>query len=514
MKIIHASPLFRMLLPFVGGLLLASQVPQLSWCLVIALPLMGTGIILDKRMISFLWEHGMWMLVSLSFLFMGALVWQVDEMNQPTDLEAANCRELEMAVVLEEPVALKKFGAESVGHLVGIRHNGEWIEVDATIVLSWTQNSAVPPAQAFDSLYISGFLTNIYTSSEKYRAYLDRKGLNYRVYVKETEWGGAHQGLEAQAFRVQQLLSDRLGWLIGGDQLAAIGQAMFLGEKSHLSKATRKKVAAAGVSHILAISGLHVGIIFLLINWLLMPLNLWKYGSRARNLLILVVLLVYMFVTGASPAVIRAVVMLGTVVIFRLLYQRYHLLNLVALAAFIQLLWNPQTLYEIGFQLSYCAVCGILLLYPVFEQAVKSPYPALNKLYGWMGVSITATLATFPLCWYYFGQFPTYFLLSNVLLTTLSFILVLVGFLTVCCSSIPYLAELLGMSCHWLLYAFDKVVTWIASLPHAVITEFSWDQPEVWILFAELAIAGLLFILPKLLLPKKQEEWDMGVVPG
>ncbi|MCX7607104.1 MAG: ComEC family competence protein [Bacteroidia bacterium] len=198
----------------------------------------------------------------------------------------------------------------------------------------------------------------------------------------------------------------------------ALTQALLLGYKHGLDKETREAFRLSGAVHILAVSGMHVGMVLSL--WLfvlryLVPPGRWAYRSRG---ILLPLLFFYGFLTGASPSAMRAVIMGSIATLAYLLYKPYKAVNALGFAAFLQLSWEPQLLYHPGFQLSYAAVGGILVFYPPLaqlsgEKARKSPL--LRYFRDLLAVSLAAQGGTCFLSWAHFERFPVYFLLSNLL---------------------------------------------------------------------------------------------------
>jgi competence protein ComEC len=258
---------------------------------------------------------------------------------------------------------------------------------------------------------------------------------------------------------------------------------------------------------------MHVGIIFLLLSLMLSPLHLLPGGQQFKSAFILLLLVTYMFLAGASPAVVRATLMFGSVLIYKLLRKRYHFLNLLGFSAFIQMAMDPMIIFAVGFQLSYMAVLGIVLLFPLFEKSFNTPWKWVNYAYAWIGISLTATLFTTPWVLFYFGQFPTYFILSNVMVSLLVFVLVFLGFLTVLCIYIPWLNSLLAYMMEQALSLLEYIASWVAALPGARLTAFSWDEPGLRYLVIELALTALLLLLPKLILYKKSKP-DQVFIPA
>ena len=200
----------------------------------------------------------------------------------------------------------------------------------------------------------------------------------------------------------------------GGDSFAVIA-AMALGDKSSLSKELRDVYSVTGGAHVLALSGLHLGIIYMLLSWLIV-------GRRWRNVSLLVIILsiwAFVFLVGLSTSVVRSAIMLSVYALMSLGHRDKMSLNTLAFTAIVMLLVNPLSLFDIGFQMSFAAVGFILLFLPLFEEMapiqILIDHPVRKWLLTMMAVSCAAQLGTAPLIAYYFGRFSTYFLLTNLI---------------------------------------------------------------------------------------------------
>ncbi|MGO3706623.1 MAG: ComEC/Rec2 family competence protein [Mesonia hippocampi] len=198
-------------------------------------------------------------------------------------------------------------------------------------------------------------------------------------------------------------------------QLAII-KTMLLGQKRALDKSISQQFSKAGLAHILAISGLHIGIIVMLLRVLLSPFYRFKYGRYIALSLQLFCLWAYAFVVGFSPSVSRAVVMFSCVAIGLSMNTKGRTLDMLCLSLFILLLYQPQLLLQVGFQLSYSAVISIVAFLPLIRPLFYSKFKLLQLGWDTICVSFSAQLGVFPLILYYFHQFPGLFLFSNLLI--------------------------------------------------------------------------------------------------
>jgi ComEC/Rec2-related protein len=490
-------PLFFLALALLLGILLAESLTfdlrPAALCLLAGL---SGLLLLQKQWLGRSHEYLLTGLLALATFGLGNSLYHSHGPHRLADLEGMNCRELKLGGVVSAPIRPNDYGRRTELQLFAYAHPADGIQPLRARVMLFLPQELSLPLQQDDTLWVKAYLSNVQSPFPGYRRWLRRRGISHQAYAKSAWAGGPKPGLQSLAHRLQSRLSRRLSHLIPDPKTAGIAQAMLLGSKEDLDPELKQDFATAGLSHILAISGLHIGIIFLLLNLLFRPLQLLPGGSRLKQLLILGSLMAYLLLSGAMPAVVRATLMFGSILIFRLGRRRYYLLNVLGISAIIQMLVSPAVVFSVGFQLSYVAVVGIVLLYPAFERWVKTPWMVLNQLYGWIGVSLTASLFTAPLVAWYFGQFPTWFLLSNVLASLLAFLAVFLGFLTVLFAYVPGLAEGLAYLSSLALKGLQEVSSWVADLPGALITDFSWDEKGWYYLLLELAVACLLLRLP------------------
>lgn len=499
MNTLHQAPVFKLSLACGAGICLArfSALP-LFWLLPLALLLLVLLLSPLGRRLDHRSEILLAACLLLGMLGLGSLRYQL---KQPSpqgalSLEAVNCQTALLLTEVIRPVKATPWGRKAQVRVLAVRQDSQWTPITGGMLLYLPPELQAPVAQ-HDTVCVRGKLRSVYSRYLGYLTYLHEQGVQHSMRAERVQVGQAAWTVSAVAYRWQQRAVRSLGQVIGDSSVLGLAEAMFLGEKRRLAQDQRDAFAAAGASHILAISGLHVGLIFTLLHLLLTPLLHLPHGERLRAGLILLMLLAYLLLTGAAPAVSRATLMLSLMLLMRMCYQRFDRLNLVATAALIQMMVEPTVVFSIGFQLSYAAVLGIVLMLPSFERLFQARQGWLGKLYGIIGVSLVATLATAPLVIFYFGQFPTYFLLTNLLISLFASVLVMVGFLTVVLSACPLLGETLGTCCTHLLQLLDLICRGIAELPYAVIDDLSWQEKGLPLLGMQLLLTLLLLIGPR-----------------
>lgn len=246
---------------------------------------------------------------------------------------------------------------------------------------------------------------------------------------------------------------------------ASIANALLLGDASDLSPETRESYALTGTMHILAVSGMHVGILFLLLQLLCKPIPIrWL-----RLLSGLAGLWVYAFITGLSPSVFRAVLMFSMLGIGKEIGRQSSIYNALAFSALILVISDPSTLFHIGFQLSFLSVLGIVIFTPLIESFIPCKNYFLRKIRTLFAVSVAAQLSTGILSLYYFHQFPTWFFISNILVVPLAAPIMLSGIGIILCSQIAPLAGLFAVICGFLIELSSGITQTISHWPFASI---------------------------------------------
>ena len=357
-----------------------------------------------------------------------------------------------------------------------------------------------------DHIYINARVGEVHTAGNPgafdYARFLRRQGISGRAYVAGNRWkvramADDEVSLRLRMARYRQSLSAQYFAHLGSEE-AAIVAAMSLGDKRSLDAAQRQSFSATGVSHVLALSGLHLGILFSL-YCLLVVNRLASRRSRVLASLVGVALLWgFALLVGFPLSLVRATVMFTLWQLSVVLYGERSSLNNLALAALLILLFSPASLFDIGFQLSFTSVFFILLLTPHIPRPRwlrRSRLLAL--LYGWLTVSIVAQIGTGPLVAYYFHTIPLVGLLGNLLAIPLAYVilgLALVFFLIPGCQGLT--AVLLG----WCIRCLTGAVGWMAAWPYSHITAYPhWAEVMVCYVLLLALLGYVIHRAPRLL---------------
>ena len=327
-----------------------------------------------------------------------------------------------------------------------------------------------------------------------YKKYMARKGVHSQVFVDPGSFKilGSSNGLSAMgiSLRIRENVRGQLEDYFLNIGERQIAMALIVGIKDYLDQDIKKAYAAAGATHVLAVSGLHVGILYLFMGFFTKRLRKARYGHVLFAVLNLMAIWLYAMVTGLSPSVFRASIMFSVLVLADTIGRDRNIFNSLGIAAFILLLIDPYSVFEVGFQLSFLAVLGIVYLFPIIYNRLYFSNPMLDKLWGLTCVSIAAQISTAPLSLFYFHQFPTYFLLSNLVVIPASFVILIAGLPMVILGSLwSVIGKAIGFLLSFWIRALNFLIAQIQVLP---ISKLDWIYIEAWDV---LALYGSIFFL-------------------
>ncbi|MBV5314834.1 MAG: ComEC/Rec2 family competence protein [Prolixibacteraceae bacterium] len=332
-----------------------------------------------------------------------------------------------------------------------------------------------------------------------YQSMIQARNIWFSVYLTNGNYLKTRYKVHRVIYTAEQVrdkLISILTKVIHEKEERSVISALTLGYRAEIGQDTMDYFASTGAMHVLSVSGLHVGLIYFILGLLLSFLKRGKTGKAIFACVMILFLWIYAFISGFSPSVQRATVMFSFVIIGNGLRRPVNIYNTLMASALLLMLLNPDVIFDIGFQLSYLAVFGIILIQPALYKLIDVTNPVAKWIWSLTTVSVAAQLTTFPLGLFYFNQFPNLFWLSNFIVipaTTLIIWLTLV-FFSVC--PIPGLALILGIVIekitHWMLV----VLKFLDSLPYAVSQGIVLSQTQVFILFSGI-IAIILFFTSK-----------------
>ena len=333
-----------------------------------------------------------------------------------------------------------------------------------------------------------------------YAAYLKRKGIGATAYAASDSWTkiGVNNKLSVIALAQQcreYFLSIYRQFIFKKEDFAVLA-ALTFGYTDELDPDLQASYSASGTTHILSVSGLHVGVIYAVFVFIFGFLNKTQKQRNIRTLLILFLLWFYAFVTGLPPAVFRASLMFSLVAISGLFNRKSQTYNVVFMSAFFMLLVNPNLLFDIGFQLSYCAVLSIVYFQPKISKLFYFRSKPARWVWQLAAVSIAAQLGTVPFTLYYFQVFPNYFLLGNMIAVPVSSFILYLGVALLVVSSVPVLSTITAFLLSFFLRTLNLSVAFIEHLPYS-ISIISINEIQAVLIILTIFLLGYYFYSKK-----------------
>lgn len=380
-------------------------------------------------------------------------------------------------VSLSAPVEIRTSGYRSTGELSAVKTSGGWIPVCGKVMLYWPATAHADMLRHGDQLLVAGepeLVPGPRNPEEfDYRTFLARRNIFHQDFLQSGKWVVAEASVDRSpkyyATEARRWILQVIGRLVEGEREKAIVAAFVIGVTEGIDDDLRQAYAAGGAMHALAVSGMHVSILYGVLLFVLKPLERGKGGSWTVAAISLVVLWMFGFVTGLSPSVLRAVTMFSFVAVAKPLKRISGIYNTLAASAFVLLLFDPWLLLSAGFQLSYLAVLGIVLFYRPIYHLWEAPWAWADWVWQITCVSIAAQIATLPVTLYYFHQFPVYFLLANVFVIPASTLILLGGLLMLLVSPLPLVAGGVARVLEWMIWLLNEGLFFVGHLPGSVI---------------------------------------------
>ncbi|RYG48142.1 MAG: ComEC/Rec2 family competence protein, partial [Chitinophagaceae bacterium] len=344
-----------------------------------------------------------------------------------------------------------------------------------------------------------------------FRKYAANKGIHFAIYLKEGSFiktGSSRNRFITFLNKSRRMILQKFDEFFPEKEVRGIAGALLIGYRGDLEKPLLQEYSDAGVVHVIAISGLHLGLIYVVLVWIFSKIRFLHRLTGVRCWLVLILLWIFALLTGGSASVLRSAVMFSCILIGETYFKKSGTWNVIAASAFLLLVYDPLLLFDAGFLLSYFAVAGIVAWQRPLYHSIFLESKLLRQVWNMASVTIAAQLAAFPLCIYYFHQFPNLFLLTNLLVVPLSTIILFgeVAFLLL--SAVPGLNDALAFIIHFLINLMNGFVSWSNKIPFSsthgiyadLFTTFLTYAAvlcfAIWLLARKrsLAIPGFLFL--------------------
>lgn len=490
------APFIRLIIPFVAGIICQwySPLPAFSAWLLLAVSGLALWLFSFVRLshqYHARWWNGICLhaiLFSTGFL----LLYYKDVRHQKncitTQYHAGNA----VLVTIEEPLSEKNQSYKTVASVQAILSNRTVRQASGNILLYFQKDSTAQHFQYGNRLILFKALQPVKNTgnpgSFDYQRYCTFQGILYQVYLRQGEYAALKIKNE-NLFRkcllsTREKIVDILKRYIPGKKEAGLAEAMLIGYKEDLDKTLVQSYSNTGVVHIIAISGLHLALVYWLLTMLCKPLGKQKFARYVQPLVIVTGLWLFSFMAGGSPSVLRSAVMFTCVVTGTGINRKISLYNSLAASAFLLLCYNPFWLWDAGFQLSYAAVLSLGIFFKPIYHLLFIQNKALDLLWKPTAVTLAAQILTVPVSVYYFHQFPNFFLLANLLAVPVSGIIIIGEILLCLASMIPVIATGTGYLLQQLIHWLNNYIELVGQLPFAISNNLQISLLQLICLYA------------------------------
>ncbi len=498
MDFLQRTPFFRLLIPLVCGIVAFQHLKLYNLTqlivLIIALVLILSSLLLlkTKSVYQLRWLFGLG--IALFLFLTGYLI--SEQKHQQAIFSHFDQIGIFRVEIIETPLEKPKSITCKV-RVDALYDSTQFVQIREYALVYIAKDSASLCLKKGDVV----LLRSVFTRPSKalnpkgfdYASYLLSKGITATAYVGSENWKVLSHNRKFSIKSLTEVSRNKLLEIyhtlnLGKDEFAVLA-ALTLGYKDAIDPDLREDFSHSGAMHILAVSGLHVGVIYLILNFIFSLVFKSSRWNFLRTFLIVCLLWVYAFITGLPPSVIRSATMFSLVAIGSSLERKSQIYNTISVSAFIILLQNPNYLFDVGFQLSYCAVLSIVYFQPQIAKWIYVKNKFLRAVWDLTAVSLAAQLGTLPLALYYFHQFPNYFLLTNYIAIPLATFIIYVAVLFLSFCWLSWLAWIPAFVLKWLLWILNQSVAFIHDLPHA-ISIFYINLWQMILLFAVLILAS------------------------
>jgi competence protein ComEC len=497
----RSVPLLRLLIPLATGIIAEKYLPapvSIPASLITAgiLILLLVRLLPPARRFTMRWLTGS----TISMLMLGAGIllmhWRNTE-NDPAWLGRHIQESSLLSVTLQEDPVEKPNSYKALAKAEYVWQHNRWIRVKGKLLIYFKKDS-IPFLQYGSQLVIQKTLQAISNSGNPggfdYRQYCAAQAIYHQVYLLPENYRvlpGDHcndftKWLLATRNKVLSILRK----YIPGEKESGVAEALLIGYRNDLDKDLVRSYSNTGVVHIIAISGLHLGMIYGLMLFLLKPFSRKKWIRWARPVFILAVLWGFSLLAGAAASILRSAVMFTFIVLGESLRRKTQVYNTLAASAFCILLYDPDFLWDVGFQLSYLAVLSIMLfMKPIYRQVYCSN-KLLNAIWQLNAITLSAQVLTLPVILLYFHQFPNLFLFTNFIAVPLSGFILYGELVMLLFNFLPWLNMYIGKAITFLITQMNGVIERTDTLPYAVTDAVQFNFSQTCLLYLAITCLG------------------------
>ena len=503
-------PMVRITIPFMAGVILFANLQrQLVWehIVILSITLLISGFLIKRYLLAnFEYRFAFGINAKLFLIFAGyVLAQERHQLSRPDHFIHHPPEGTLLRLRLTEPISEKANSFQIRARVTHVVDSLMAISTRGKLIV-WLQKDSLAAGLRYgDVIYIENQLQEVSEPMNphafNFKRFLAFQNIFHQAYRRSGQWhhSGHNQGnpLIASAHQLREKALKTLEANNIKGREFAVASALLLGYREYLDEDLQREFAGAGAMHILCVSGLHVGIIFLALNLIFGFLGRLPRGKLFKTAAIIAMIWFYAAITGFSPSVLRASTMFSFVAIGQSFNRKTNIYNTLAASALLLMILDPFIIQRIGFQLSYVAVLSIVWLQPMFYKWAHFKNPVLDHAWGIITVSLAAQLGTGPLALYYFNQFPNYFLLTNLVVIPLTGLIIKSGIIMFIVSPISILGQIAGHVLAWIILVLHNAVRIIEGLPYSVSNHVYISFADTLLIFGLILLGGLFWSMSR-----------------
>ena len=500
----QSAPFIRLLIPFAAGILCAYYF-NLSNALLSKIACPASLLLICFSALS-VTQKFKWMVVSgwaiqtVLFVFGAITCNNQDLQKNPDWLGYHYSKNDKIIAIIQEPLIPKKKTWKILAKVIAVQHQGKWLNTKSNILIYLKNNQLATQLETGDEIEVAEPLQKISNNSSMgafdFVRYCAFQQIYFQMYIPENgaiNYRKSNKPIRYYLYQTRNHILDILKSAIPNKTEQSVAEALLIGYKEDLDRSLVQSYSNTGVVHIIAISGLHLAMIYGLLIRFLQPFGNKKWNNFLRTMIVLSVLWGFSFITGGAAAILRSAVGFSFLLISKSLGYKNNSINAMAASAFFLLCYNPFLLWDIGFQLSYTAVLGIILFAKHIEYWCFFKNKLLQMIWQINSITIAAQVLTLPIVLYQFHQFPNLFLFTNFLIVPLSGIILYAEILVIVVSPFSILLKWTGLFTQWLIAEMNGIIERTNRIPFALTKNLFISLPETILLY--LFITTIVFWL-------------------
>lgn len=489
------APFVRLLIALIAGILLKFYLSFSATAIIITpvvVIVLFIACLLLPQALRYTLRHIQGLLILATFMVAGAAITYLkDVSNQHNFVSKFYQPGAPILLTLQEPLVNKPKSYKAVASIDAVYYNNHWQPTKGRMLVYFKKEASKPNLGYGSQLVLNKALQSITNSGNPgafdYRRFCAFDGIYYQVFITSKDYKSLQQRntqwLQSKLYTIRLFVIETIQKYISNKREQGVAEALIIGYRNDLDKELVQTYSNTGVVHIIAISGLHLGMIYLLMLRILSTFKTKRWYNYLKPVLILFVLWTFTLIAGGAPSILRAAVMFSFIVVGQSLNRKTNIYNTLAASAFCLLVYNPFFLWAVGFQLSYAAVASIVTFYPPINKLVSFTNKGLQKVWSLVSVTVSAQILTLPFVLYHFHQFPNYVLLTNLIVVPILAFVLYGEILLILFSVVPFVANIIGKILNTVIWFINSFIVNTSKLPFSITDSIQISVVQALLLF-------------------------------